>query len=166
MTINDPVFGTLEHGVHGWLGTVKVFGYDLELNFAGDPTQGKNVAYQHLFTQFLELETSLKASLERAVIDYHTSNLEEFRMWCSAEEEEELVPAMHKPEDVWAQATPFCIRLDCEDSTQPEIYIEFRTTWDEEHGMDVTFRDNKLGIADAGASWSRHTLYDLTGNPL
>jgi hypothetical protein len=165
MTITDPVFGTLEHGVHGWLGTVKVFGYDLELNFAGDPTQNK-LAYQNLLTRFLEQEHELKASLERAVIDYHTSNLEEFRMWCSAEEEEELVPAMHKPEDVWAQVAPFCLRLDCEDAKPESVYIEFRTTWDEEHGMDVTFQDKKIGLAAAGDSWSRHTLYDLNGQRL
>jgi hypothetical protein len=166
MTINDPVFGTLQHGVHGWLGRVKVFGYDLELNFAGDPTQNKNAAYQHLFTQFLERQTELKTSLERAIIDYHTSNLEEFRMWCSAEEEEELVPAMHKPEDVWAQATPFFMRLDCEDSAQPQIYIEFNTTWDEEHGMDVTFYNHKIGVSEGGAHWLDNTHYDLTGKPI
>jgi hypothetical protein len=163
MTINDPVFGTLEHGFHGWLGRVKVFGYDLELNFMDDPTQAKNAEYQKLLAQFLKREPELRASLERAVIDYHTSNLEDFRMWCSAEEEDALVPTMREPRDVWAQAKPFLMTLDCEDSEQASICIEFRTTWDEEHGMDVIFRDDKIGVAYAGDDWSRHTLYDLTG---
>ena len=166
MTINDPILGILEHGIHGWRGTISLFGYDLELNFMDDPTQAKNAECQKLLAQFLKHETESKASLERAVIDYHTSNLKDFRMWCSEEEEEELVPTMHEPKDVWTQAKPFLMTLDCEDSERASICIEFRTTWDEEHGMDVIFRDDKIGVAYAGDDWSRHTLYDLTGRRL
>jgi hypothetical protein len=165
MNITDPVFGVLKHDGYGWTGKVAVFGYALELEFAGDPTSDSHkTTYQKTLIVFLEQQGQIKTSLEKAVFDYYGSNLEEFRVWCEPEEEEALVPTLYHPREIWSQVRPFLMALDCENPEQPSIYIEFQANWDSEHGMDVMFRDNQIGVADAGANWLDHTHYDLEGN--
>jgi hypothetical protein len=166
MNITDPVFGVLKHDGYGWTGKVAVFGYALELEFAGDPTTDNKTAYQNILRAFLEQQGQIKTSLEKAVFDYYGSNLEEFRVWCEPEQEEALVPTLHHPREIWSQVNPFLMSIDCENPEQPSIYIEFQANWDSEHGMDVMFRDHHIGVADAGANWLDHTRYDLEGNRL
>jgi hypothetical protein len=166
VNISDPVFGQLKNDGYGWTGKVTVFGYLLELEFAGDPTTEHKTAYQNMLRVFLEQEKQFKISLEKAVFDYYNSNLEEFRVWCEPEQEEALVPTLHHPREIWSQVNPFLMSIDCENPEQPSIYIEFQANWDPEHGMDVTFRDHQIGVADTGANWLDQTHYDLEGNRL
>jgi hypothetical protein len=160
----NEIWARLVHDGNGWTGKVTVFGYELELEFAGDPTKANRTEYQRAFSAFLEQQLQLKTSLEKAVFDYYGSNLEEFRIWCEPEQEEALVPTLHHPREIWSQVRPFLMSIDCENPEHPSIYIEFQANWDPEHGMDVMFQDGQIGIADAGAHWLDHTHYDLEGN--
>jgi hypothetical protein len=165
MNFTDPVFGVLKYDGYGWTSKVTVFGHELELEFAGDPTSDIHKSmYQKTLVVFLEQQGQLKTSLEKAVFDYYASNLEEFRMWCEPEQEEALVPTLYHPHEIWSQVRPFLMSLDCENPECPSIYIEFQANWDPEHGMDVMFQDGQIGVADAGANWLDHTHYDLEGN--
>ena len=166
-TIQDPVFGQL-HYDGGWKTQVYIPMLDKQLRLTiNNSLEHPPQAGEHqLWQWFMGQQEILKGLLERVIFDYYNRRLEQHRMPYSKEEEEQYVPTLHQPSEVWKLVKPRSLWIELEDDESCSLTISFATHWDEEHGMDVMFYQNQIGISDAGAHWLNRDRYDLNGTLL
>jgi hypothetical protein len=166
MTINDSVFGTLEHNSFSWKGHVNLeaFGTNIKVSIPANPEFPPGEEEQSVFNDFLEHQHERKVGLERAVFDYYNENKIQHREWCETPEQAlEFVPDLQSPNEIWTQVKLLRISFDYGDDDLLMLSLAFSVRWDDEHGMDVTFYDHKIGVSEGGANWLDNTHYDLTG---
>jgi hypothetical protein len=166
--ITDPVFGTLEVEDWGWTGHVYLAAFNETLNmeiFGTEQTREPQEPERKAFTAFLEHQHELKIGLEHAILDYYTHNLELHRSRFDTDAKTR-VPDLHHPNEIWSQVSLGHIVLSVRMDGRVEISLTFGANWDEEHGLDVTFFDDKMGVAEGSADWTDKTHYDLKGRRL
>ncbi len=167
--ITDPVFGTLESNSTRWIGSVFLPAFDqrFRVGVPGTPDQPPGEPEREAFRTFLGHQHVWKAGFERAVLADYTANLEQYRSWYEDDDEGPELPDLHSPQEIWSQVFPSgFINLDYGPDDRVMISITFGVSWDEEHGLEVTFYDNKMGIEAAGTNWVNQTHYDLEGRRL
>jgi hypothetical protein len=165
MTINDPVFGTLSFGMYDWKGQVQFEAFGtVNISIPGNSENPPDEEEHSIFRDFLEHQFERKAALERAVFDYYNQNKELYRSWRDESEQAlQFVPDLQAPNEVWTQIELLRISFDYGIDDLLMLILAFNVRWDEEHGMDVTFYDHKIGVSDGGANWLNNLHYDLTG---
>jgi hypothetical protein len=163
--INDATFGELRHDGHAWIGSVQLeaFPKPLALHVSGFRHQPPDGEKRAIFQQFLERQASLRASLTAAISDFYVGNLPRYRDWRTAEAANLEATVLHTPEEIWLLVTPLHLGIDAGPDDMPMISIVFDACWDEEHGIDVSFYDDKIGVADGGSHWLDNTHYTLSG---
>jgi hypothetical protein len=163
--INDATFGELRHDGHAWIGSVQLVAFlkPLELRVSGFRHQPPDAEKQCVFQQFLERQASLRASLTAAISDFYTTNLEANRNWRTPEAAAIETPALHAPEEIWSLVTPSHVNVAAGPDGPPMVSIPFDASWDTEHGIDVSFYDDKIGLGDGGSHWLDNTHYTLSG---
>jgi hypothetical protein len=167
--ITDPVLGTLEHDGYGWEGHLylEAFQNTLPLSINASSAYPPDEEERSVIQAFLARQHELKIALEHAVFDYYNQNLEVHRNWRNTPEQAlEFVPNLREPQDVWTQIEALRIQLDFSSDDRLMLSIAFSARWDSDHGVDVTFLDDKIGVAEGGANWSDQTHYDLEGEKL
>jgi hypothetical protein len=169
MTINDPVFGTLEYR-NGWIGEIEIpflgKSFDLTINNSLEFPPGEDE--QRTWRTFLDRQVQLKQTVPRAIMHWYLTNLENLRIPYSSEEESEFAPDVTDPEQIWALIKPLrWVWLEVgHDDESTAISIEFWCKWDEEHGLSVTFYQDQIGVSEGGANWLDNLHYDLEGRPV
>jgi hypothetical protein len=169
VTINDPVFGTLEYR-NGWIGEIEIpflaKSFELTINNSLEFPPGEDE--QHTWRTFLDRQAQLRQAVPRAIMHWYLTNLENLRMPYSTEEESEFAPDVTDPENMWALIKPLrWVWLEIgHDDEGTAISIEFWTKWDGEHGLSVTFYQDQIGVSEGGAHWLDNVHYDLTGTPI
>jgi hypothetical protein len=53
--------------------------------------------------------------------------------------------------------------MDAGSDDTPDISLSFISAWDDEHGLNITFYKDQIGIAESGAHWSDQDHFDLNG---
>jgi hypothetical protein len=169
MTIQDPVFGTLEHNGSSWTAQVFVPMLDthlpLEISAAKEfpPDEEEYVIWQ----EFMRDQTGLKGVVEKVIFDYYCRHLDNLRMRYNREKAEERAPTLQEPSQIWSLLKPSYVYIELgHDDEACTLTIVFWAQWDEEHGLDVVFYQDQIGVADAGAHWLNHDRYDLQGKLL
>ncbi len=168
MTIQDSVFGRLEYN-GGWTQNVYVpmFAATLSLLINNSPEFPPAEEEHQVWQQFMRDQSGLKAIVERVIFDYYNRHLENLRMPYGKEEEEEFAPTLKEPQQVWDLLKPQSLWLEMgHDDASCSLSVDFWTKWDEEHGLDVVFYQDQIGVADSGAHWLNHDRYDLQGKLL
>ncbi len=168
MTIQDLVFGELEYD-GGWKQNVYVPMFDatLRLLINNSPEFVPGKEEHQAWQDFMRDQTALKTVVERVIFDYYNRHLDNLRMPYSSEEEEVFAPTFKEPKQIWSLLKPLSLWLEVgHDDEACALTLDFWAKWDEEHGLDIVFYQNQIGVADAGAHWLNHDRYDLQGKLL
>jgi hypothetical protein len=172
-TIHDPLFGML-HFENGWTRDVTVPFLEREVklvinNAERFPPDEEQRAFWEAFMACQEI---FKTSVERALFNYYSSHLEEFkaRYEFSAEQEATRLPKLENPKQIWNLLAPTrwneaSMDAGYDDETSC-LSILFAPAWDNEHGLEVTFYKDLIGIEASGTNWEDQDHYDLEGNPV
>jgi hypothetical protein len=166
VTITDPVFGTLKHNHWSeWMGVIYLQAFDREIpvSITGDSNTPPSKIEQQCLAEFLQNQDSHKSAIEKSILQY--INDEDFGCsWSNDEKEMISIDKLKAEKSVWSLITLEEIRLNCK--VGKKITLGFTTSWDEEHGLDATFFDNRLGLGEGGIPWDEHKFFDLNGIPL
>lgn len=167
MTLQDPVFGLLRFD-NGWVTQmyVPLLEATLKLTINNSAEFPPAVAEHQVWSNFIHSQEVLKPVMEQIILDYYQRHLEHFRLPYSKDEEEQYVPTLQRPAQVWGLLKPQNLWIETENDETCSLSISFEAKWDEEHGMDLMFYQNQIGISDAGAHWTNRDRYDLQGNLL
>jgi hypothetical protein len=169
MTINDPVFGTLEYR-DGWKGEIDIpflaKTFDLTINNSLEFPSGEDE--QQTWRTFLARQDKLRQAVPKAITHWYMTNLENLRSSYATEEFAEFAPEVTDPEQIWALIRPLrSVWLELgHDDQATAISIEFWAKWDDEHGVGVTFYQDQIGVSEGGAHWLDNLHYDLRGAPV
>lgn len=169
-TIDDPIFGTLEFD-NGWTGTLKVpfleREFTLKINnserFVPDQEQ------RDCWLQFLGRQDLFKTSIEQALFDYYNRHLQDLlcRYEFGPADKLEKMPTLERSSQIWDLLEPTRwneISLDVgPDDETSCISIAFVPSWDDEHGLEICFYKNYIGIENSGTNWLNQDHYNLEG---
>jgi hypothetical protein len=171
--MNDPVFGTL-HFDNGWTRGVTIPFLEREFKLViNNAERFPPDEEQRAFWQtFMARQAIFKTSVERALFNYYSSHLEAFktRYEFSAQQEVTRLPILHDPKQIWTLLMPTrwneaSMDVGHNDETSC-LSILFAPAWDDEHGLEITFYEDLIGIESSGTHWANQDHYDLQGNPV
>jgi hypothetical protein len=145
----DPVFGTLTSTFPEiWEGKTfsRLFGREIVVYVdAGDA--GPDEAQRAVFTRFRDKETDLRDALQQAVFAYYgevyPTYREDLGHFVTVRERLEMLPRPSTAVRIWKllEPTGLCIPNPAHDPQHERFSLQFETTWDQEHGLEVWFRD-------------------------
>jgi hypothetical protein len=170
-SINDPVFGTLQFE-NGWTRDVTVFERTFKLVINNAERFPPDEEQRAFWQKFMARQEYLKNSLERALFGYYSSHLEEFRARYrfSAEQAMMRLLELENPKEIWTLLAPTRWNeavMDVGDDDETScLSILFAPAWDDEHGLEVTFYQDFIGIESSGTNWVNQDHYDLHGHPV
>lgn len=160
-SIVDPVFGKLELGSI-WTGEVrlplfeKTFGLEI-VNPDKEPPDDMQRDYWQVCMQ---RQQEMKTSVQSAPFDYYCAHLEEIRAGIG---ETAFPPSLAEPSQIWTVvALRNYLWLDRVGEI-PLIMIQLDAEWDEEHGLELSFCKDLIGIGEGGTHWVNQDHYDLNG---
>ena len=172
-TIYDPVFGTL-HFENGWTRDVTIPFLERELKLVVNNTERfpPDEEQRAFWQTFMARQAILKTGVERALFNYYNSHLEAFtaRYEFSAEQAATRLPILEDSKQIWSLLAPTrwneaSMDVGHDDETSC-LSILFAPTWDIEHGLEITFYKDMIGIESSGTNWADQDHYDLEGNEL
>jgi hypothetical protein len=160
-TINDPVFGKLERHGSTWQGSVWVehFQKELELELVYRDENSPSPEEQSAFIGFLKIMTKDHTRIEKALLDWLLESAQKFV------EMDETIPIPVSVCQVWETAEPIRIWVDIDNYDSPCVTLLCDFTWDEEHGLDIDFLDDQIGIGEGGCHWANKSHYALDKTP-
>ncbi len=168
-TIEDPVFGTIRFEGE-WICDVDIpflkQRFELHINnaLAFPPDQEQ----RDCWTQFMARQELFSVSVERALFEYYVTHLTEFKTRYEYEpaREKGVLPTLEHSHQIWSLLKPTRwqqVWMDAGDDDAPDISIGFAPIWDDEHGLNITFYKDQIGIAESGANWLDQDHFDLNG---
>jgi hypothetical protein len=167
--INDPVFGRLEFDGE-WIGRVDIpfLKQSFELHINNAATFPPDEEQRDFWSQFMDRQEIFAASVERALFYYYCSHLMEHKVRYEFEpaQEKACLPTLEHSHEIWALLKPTRwqqVWMDAGSNDTPDISISFVAAWDDEHGLNITFYKDQIGIAEGGAHWSDQDHFDLNG---
>jgi hypothetical protein len=171
--IEDPVFGRL-HFDNGWTRDVTIPFLEREFKLViNNAERFPPDEEQRAFWQtFMARQEIFKTSVESALFKYYSSHLEAFktRYEFSAQQEATRLPILHDSKQIWALLMPTRWNEASMDVGQNDetscLSILFAPAWDEEHGLEISFYEDLIGIESSGTNWANQDHYDLEGNPV
>ena len=88
----------------------------------------------------------------------------------SAEQAATRLPILEDSKQIWSLLAPTrwneaSMDVGHDDETSC-LSILFAPTWDIEHGLEITFYKDMIGIESSGTNWADQDHYDLEGNEL
>lgn len=167
--IDDPVFGPIRFE-HEWICDVDVpflkQRFELHINnaVAFPPDQEQ----RDFWMQFMARQDLFAVSVERALLDYYLTHLTEFKARYGYEpaREKTALPTLEQAHQIWALLKPTRwqqVWMDAGPDNTPDVSIGFVPSWDAEHGLNITFYKDRMGIAESGAHWLDQDHFDLNG---
>ena len=171
--IDDPVFGRL-HFENGWTRDVIIpfLGREFKLVINNAERFPPDEEQRTFWQAFMARQEIFKTSVERALFTYYSSHLEEFKAHYefSAEQEAMRLPKLENPKQIWSLLAPTRwneASLDVGDDDESScLSILFAPAWDDEHGLEITFYEDLIGVESSGTNWANQDHYDLEGNPV
>ena len=155
--MQDPIFGTLTfaHDIQ-WEKEepISLFGHDVIVSFGHDGQAGPDDRQRAIYQQFQAKQEQLKPILQEAMFDYYQRVCEEYREAIGEEEEaDEYAPILTGSDEIWRlveASSIFIPRQDAEtvDNLEYDFSISWHSTWDDEHGLQVGFRNWQVSVVD------------------
>jgi hypothetical protein len=163
-TIVDPVFGTLLWRGR-WIGNVQVplLGRNGEIRVSDAALSADG---RDCWTQFLERQGQLSTGVERALFRYLQTHREILEgAWAFIGQP--LPGSVTHASEIWTVVRPVDpVWLNILEDGAPIINLQCDADWDEEHGLELSFCGNRIGVASGGMHWLDHDHYTLDGKPV
>jgi hypothetical protein len=156
--VNDPIFGKLERHANIWLGSVWIehFQQKIELELEYRDNNSPSQEEQTAFFVFQENLKSNNIGIEQAV--FHCLR-ESAHLFDDVE-----LPQQYS--EVWTLVQPLRVFIDSGNYEKTCVSLVCEFAWDEEHGLDIDFLGEQIGIAEGGCHWSDKSHYTLFGEPI
>jgi len=146
--IEDPVFGTLtkwQDGDWEFKYYSNLFERELEITIEAGDEYDRELPEECIYSTFKwfhENQIELKATIEKAIFSYYQKVRDEFHQgWGGGEEVDENVPVISNQEEIWKLISGPRVYLSTE---YVDLSISFETTWDQEHGITLLFKNEQL----------------------
>jgi hypothetical protein len=161
-TIQDPIFGTLERQGSVWIGVVWLERLrqeiDLELEYRNEnsPSHPEQLA----FVTFQKTFNIAFSGIEKAIFHMLLNSANQFTDWGY----EIDIPKI--PGEVWNIVQVERVLVDSANYQNVCITLVCEFAWDEEHGLDIDFLPETIGLGSGGTHWTDKAHYLLDGNPI
>jgi hypothetical protein len=165
-TIKDPVFGKLERHGQSWRGSYwfEALQRNIEVNLSYKDEDSPHEKEQASFLNFKTQIGLIFPAFEKALFHFLTENTEFYRQKNDVWEQESSIPNLKNIVDVWEILEIMHIEIDSENYQNICITLICDFKWEVEHGLDIDFYNNRIGISEGGTHWDDKTHYDFEGN--
>ncbi len=164
---SDSVFGKLERHGQTWVGSYwfDVLEKDIEINLDYSDENSPSKQERESFLSFKAQIDKIFLAIQKALFHFLIENTEHYRQQHDIEDQEIVVPEIKNIAEIWESLEIIRIEIDSHNYQNTCITMICDFKWDAEHGLDIDFYNNQIGISGGGVHWDDKAHYDSDGNP-